>query len=230
MDYIPRNDAGTRVWLNNFAEVIQRDPGAVGVAADDAVMLATLAENLDRAIDIAQNPVTRTMNTVAAKDAAREEAVRTFRKFATQIKANPNISVEVKMALGLNVKESRSTPRIAQPCTAPIIQFMAARPEGREVVYIMRYADQMTPESRAKPPGVMQLQLHAIFNELVSSEPAEFDSNRLVLVGAFTTTPFRLTFGPEHNNKLATFYGRWATRTGLTGPWSQPEVLAISSL
>lgn len=48
------------------------------------------------------------------------------------------------------------------------------------------------------------------------------------LVGSFTKQPFELSFGPEHLGRQITLYGRWATRTGLCGPWSPPLVMTIA--
>ena len=74
---IPRDDLGLDFWLGNFAAAIGEDPAAAGVTADEAAELAALSESYSAALQLAIRPGTRSADTIALKDAARDRAVGT---------------------------------------------------------------------------------------------------------------------------------------------------------
>lgn len=150
--YIPETDAGARQWLNNFAAIVASDPAAVGLTVADATTLTALAETYDALFDAANNPITRTPGIIADKDAARNQAVATFRTYAQQVKRNAGVSDQQKLDLGLHLDDSSLTP-IPAPVTVPLLAIVAAE----SGLHTLRYADSQTPASRAKPLCALQL-------------------------------------------------------------------------
>lgn len=216
--YIPETDSGARQWLNNFAAIVANDPAAVGLVAADASTLTALADAYDALFNAANNPITRTSGVIADKDAARNQAVETFRVYAQQIKRNAGVSDQQKLDLGIHLDDSTLTP-IPAPVTAPLLAVVSAE----SGLHTLRYADSQTPASRRKPPGAIQLLLYVAIEDQPTADPGE-----ALFVGAFTKQPFQVAFEPENAGKTATYFARWQTRTGLVGPWSLPVAMQIS--
>jgi hypothetical protein len=55
------------------------------------------------------------------------------------------------------------------------------------------------------------------------------DPEQAKFIGKFTRNPIAVGFQAEDNGKQATYFGRWASRKGETGPWSAPVTMAIAA-
>ena len=82
----------------------------------------------------------------------------------------------------------------------------------------------MTPDSRGKPVGVTQLLLFVH----VGTDPV-FDASLAQLHGLFTRNPVAVGFDEADDGKVATYFARWATLKGETGPWSLPVSMRIAA-
>jgi hypothetical protein len=76
---------------------------------------------------------------------------------------------------------------------------------------------------RAKPEGVIQLELRRTVETGANPDPGAAGP-----VGVFTKQPVMVEQDPADAGKTATYFGRWVTRTGLTGPWSLPIAMTIA--
>jgi hypothetical protein len=217
--FIPDDDAGIRLFLNNFAEVVAQNPAACGLTASDSATLTALAQAYDELYVLANNPLTRTTPVVAEKDAARNQAVETVRIYATQIKANLGVPEQLKIALGIHIDDTTRTP-IPAPQTSPVLTV-----EATNALHEIRFSDSMTPGMRAKPPGAIQLQL---FRAMGDSSIA--DVSEAQFIGAHSRQPILLTYDPTPANtgKTATYFARWCTAKGLVGPWGPPVAATIA--
>lgn len=216
--YMPDTDSGIRDWLNNFAQIVSIDPAAVALSSSDAATLTSLAAAYDAAYVLAVNPVTRTTPIVGNKDAARNQAVETFRVYATQVKGNLGVSDEMKLALGLHLNDTTRSP-IPAPTTEPLLAII----DARSGVHTLRYADSTTPTSRSKPAGTIQLQLWVA----IEVEPTA-DVTKAQFHGVYTKQPIQIAFDPANAGKTASYFARWITRTGLVGPWSLPVAMIVA--
>lgn len=216
--YVPKSDAGKRAWLNNFADRVAADPARYALTAADAKTLAALAKAYDRAYDLANDPRTKNPGMTAEKDAARNQAVATFRTYAMQIKRNLGIPDAWKLELGIHLDDRSMTP-IPAPTTAPILHVVSAQ----SGMHTLRYADSQTPSSRAKAPGSIALELVVAVGDEATS-----DVHEAIGAGLFTQQPFQIEYEAENAGKVATYFGRWVTRRGLTGPWSLPVSMTIA--
>jgi hypothetical protein len=134
------------------------------------------------------------------------------------LKTNVGLSPQQKLALGLNIGDASRGP-IRPPETSPLLTIIAAT----HLAHTLRYADAATPARRAKPPGAMQLQLHRTVGPAAVSNP-----QHAAFYGAFTRQPLEVAFDPADQGQVATYFARWATRTGLTGPWSLPVHMTVA--
>jgi hypothetical protein len=208
--YIPAKDALFASWSQNFSDVIEADPGLYGLQAADAVAIASVNDTFQAAYTLAIDPGTRTKVTVAAKDLARNQAKVLERSYAQIIQANVGVTQDAKTAAGLTVRDVTRTP-IPAPATNPI----AALAGGQPLNILIRWHDVNTPLSRAKPYGVMALEIYAATSATVISDPT-----MLPFKGLDTRNPLTITFSASDANKTAYMAFRYVTRRGLVGPWS----------
>jgi hypothetical protein len=215
---MPRTDAELSVWFHNFAAIIAEDPAAARVAVDEAAELAALADAYNKALNLALAPDTRTANTIALKDAARDKADRAFRRVRNRIRTDDRVTDALKLELGIRPAEKAARRRLPAPTTAPLLTLVSAV----HGAHILRYADSATPDCSRKPHGVQQLQLFMAVGDREAASPDEAS-----YLAAFTRSPFEVECDDAHDGLMATYFGRWCTRTALVGPWSAPVSMTI---
>lgn len=215
--YIPPRDTDLSAWSANFAALITAAPALYGLLPADAVIIAATDNTWQADLAIALAPVTRTEPAIAAKNSSKLAGVDTWRVYAQQIRANPGVTNADKLALGLNLPNNSPSP-IPAPPTNPLLSFLGATP----FQHTLRYADSTTPASRAKPAGAIQLQLYAQVAPTAGTDP-----NAASLVGVHTANPVAVNFSAPDVGKLATYWARWITQTGLVGPWSPSFSIGI---
>jgi hypothetical protein len=135
------------------------------------------------------------------------------------IKANPAITDGQLALLGLTVDDPTPTP-VPAPVTSPILTIVAATP----LQHTLRFADQATPDSRAKPFGAKFLEVHVT----VAAAPA-VDPDASPFHGDFTRQPVAIDYDAGDVGKSATVFGRWKTATGLVGPWSLGVSMTVAA-
>lgn len=212
--YLPPRDADFAIWLANFSTKITAVPANYGLIAGDAVIIAAQNTAFQAAFLAATTPATRTAATVAAKDAARVLAEAVARPYATAISRNPAVTDANKANVGVTLPDPSRTP-IPAPVTAPVLSVRAMIP-GQVTI---DYRDATDPTARAKPDGVVGMQLFAVFGTV----PA-VSADALSFIGQVTKTPTLLD-STGQSGKVLTMAGRWVTRAGpggmaQNGPWS----------
>jgi hypothetical protein len=141
------------------------------------------------------------------------------RPYAQQIKSSRGISNADKSALGLTIDDASSTP-VPAPTSSPILAILGATPG----MHTLRFADSNTPEKRGKPVGAIGLQLF-----IAIAAAAVADPGVARLQGFVTRQPYGVPFDSADNGKIATYFARWQTRTGLTGPWSNAISFTVAA-
>lgn len=219
MPYIPAADSSFDAWLANFNAIFATDFADWGFIAGDATALDTAYDNWHAAFLAATNPATRTPVTVATKDTMRAIAESLARSYAMIIKAFlPPVDPSVLASLGLTVDSFPPTP-IPDPLTFPVLDILQATPGQHKI----QYRDSETPTSKAKPYGVLQMELWVAIGTVAAPDPST-----AVFVATQTKSPFFVTHDPSDAGKLATYFSRWLTRTGKLGPWSSGVTMTIA--
>lgn len=216
--YIPSTDAGLSSWLTNFDGLTSVNYAAYGLTSGEATAITSVTATYVSALTAATDPGTRTPVTVAAKDAAKFAALGTVRPLAIKIRNNPGVSDETKVLLGLTVPSVIPTP-VPTPTTFPLLSVLNGTPHQ----HLIQSRDSDTPTSKKKPFGAIQMQLYCAIGTSVAPSPAG-----AVFFGVSTKSPFRVTHSSEDAGKIATYFGRWITRTGLVGPWSDGASMVIT--
>lgn len=221
MDYIPRRNTDLRDWAANFAVLISADPGVYGLSAPEAAAVQAASDAFAAANTAASDPSTRTSATVAARREARAALLLLVRRAAAIIRADDSVTAGQRAALGLTAPDGAPSP-VPAPTTFPLIGVVGATPGRHE----LRFADSATPDRRAKPPGAIGLQL---FCAVGDDPPGAAGAGAARLVGQYTANPIRVSHDPGEAGKTATYYARWVTRRGLTGPWSSAVSFTIAA-
>lgn len=213
--YVPAPDSLFTSWLDNFSALLTASPTTYGLIAGDAVAVAAVTATYDAAYALAVNPPTRTSGTIADKDAARFAAEALVRPLAVRIIRNPSVANIDRVNIGVTVPSSTPTP-VPAPVTPPALILVGAGP----LLHNLQYRDATAPLVKAKPFGVISLWLYA---QLGTS--AGIDPDAATFLGARNKTPLQVSWSSGDRGKHATYWARWATRSGPAGvpqlgPWS----------
>lgn len=220
--YMPQSDVGFRNWLMNFSRLVGENPHRYGLTLADAQIITNHYQSYDAAFTAVQAPGTRTSPAIAHKDAVKASAMASLRIYAGLIRANMGVDIQDRRDLGLGI-ENTSRARIPAPRTAPILSIICSYLGSHQ----LRFCDENTPASRRKPPGVAQLWVAMAVTD--ANQPRPNDPESAKIIGAFTKQPLFIEHDPKDNCRMATYFGRWSTATGLVGPWSLPVSMGITS-
>lgn len=211
-------DARFQTWAESFVRHLQADPARYGTSQAEADFLGSLLDKYTRALLASSSEATRTRGTIAAKQDARSALEWLCRRFARQIKENLGITDGDKLNLGIRPLNVARTP-ISCPQSNPLMSIVGAM----NTCHILRYKDS-AGDGPAKPYGASELQLFAAITDRkhAPQEEARF-------IGKFTRNPILMKFTPQQDGLVATYYARWASERGETGPFSIPISMRIAA-
>jgi hypothetical protein len=217
MDYIPAQMALFAVWLANFAALVAANPTNYGLTAADAAAITAQNDAFQAAYAESSNPATRTSATIATTAGARIAAQAVIRPYAMRINANQSVSDAQRVDIGITVRTVVPTP-IPPPSTSPALIFVQATPGRHE----LQVRDSTTPQTKAKPAGVVGLELWVATGIVAAIDPSSGVFRQVT-----TKSPFGVEFAAADKGKVATYFGRWLNRSGTSGisangPWSAP--------
>ncbi len=218
-DYIPRKDAARLQWMQNFANKLVNESSKYGVSPSDAQTVRAAVDEFEQQYRLAHTQDTRTTVTVAAKDLASNSAEAICRQYAVLIKHNAGISDDAKISLRIR-PVNRGRSRIAVPASSPLLSIVGCTPYSQT----LRYRDTYTPESSAKPFGAAFLELRVAIGDEKATDPEQARP-----AGMYTRNPIGVGFTHDDDRKRATYFARWVSRRGDTGPWSVPVSMSIAA-
>lgn len=221
--YIPGPDASFDLWSANFSTLITAVPATYGLVAGDAVAIAAVVDPWHTAYLLAVNPATRTPATIADKDAARTACEAVVRPYAQTISRNPAVSNMDKIAVGVNLPNAARTP-IPPPTTVPALSLV----NSIHFQQTLAYRDTSTPTSKAKPVGAIGADMRMTLALAPATDP---EAAKPLTVA--TKSPVVVSFTSQDVSKFATYWARWATRSGpggqvQYGDWSAPLTVVVT--
>jgi hypothetical protein len=209
-DWLDTTDAGLDTFAQNFSSLITASPATYGLDAPTAAALATAFTNYDSALTIANAPPTRTAANIATKDAFKAALITVIRTDAGIVQANPSVSNDDKISLGLPVSTGTPAP-IPPPSTFPLLSIL----DASNLVHNLQYADNTTPTSARKPAGSIGMELYVEVSATEITDPAAISYYGLV-----TRNPVAISYGSGDKGRQAYIVGRWINATGEPGPWA----------
>jgi hypothetical protein len=220
--YIPAPDALFDNWLRNFSEILTSNPTGYGLLAADATAVSGAYSTWHSSFGTATDPSTRTSATIADKDTERANAEALVRPLAVSIINNASVTNMEKVAIGVTVPSTVPTP-IPAPTTSPTLILQSAQ----TLLHTMQYRDSSAPLVKAKPFGVVSLELYAQVGVTAGIDP-----DAATYLGNFNKTPFQVQWPVAQRAKHSTYWARWVTRSGPAGvpqkgPWSDALDLVI---
>jgi hypothetical protein len=183
----------------------------------DAATLMELAQRYALAYTRAKSPETRSAVSVKHKNVVRREVWEIVRPIAMRIKRHRGIDDGQKIALGI-YPSLRGQSRIKAPSSAPQLEVL----KMQSGVQRLRFRDPANPTRFRKPYGAVALQL--LIKVARRRESSPDGAKRVKHV---TRHVFDMKFTPQETGKTATYFARWVTRRGRTGPWSRALAVTI---
>jgi len=217
--YIPQKQSLYDAWMLNFTTLLTANAALYGQTAGVAAGCAAAYATWHAAYLLTTSSSTKTKSTVAAKDAAKAACSLVVRPVAMAIRNNLGVSNSDKSNLGLTIVDQTPTP-VPPPATSPMLDVLGATP----LQHTIRFHDQNTPTSRAKPAGVFFGELHAAVSATVVSDPNTLPVNQYV-----TKQPIAVTWQQADVGKTAYYAMRWVNRRGQVGPWSPIATFTVAN-
>lgn len=205
-DYIPRGDAEFSVWEKDFIAYVTPRAVVWNYSADVYAELISLQSAWQVAFEVADSKTNRTSAEIQAKITARDNYEAALRSFVQGwIAKNTLVTDSDRRLLGVTVPKKTRTP-VAIPETAP----QGAVDFSEHLQHAISFVDEETPQSKAKPEGVLGCQIWRMFQ----------DETEFRFVATPTKSPYVINYSREDLQKMVTYQVRWVNTKSEWGPWS----------
>ncbi len=209
-DFIPSSDAEFRLWAQNFSTYVAANFVALGLVLDDSDGLGAVVIDFANAHDALLAAKAAAQGAREVKDATRAIAVEQIRTLVRRLQASTIVSDEERQNLGITV---RSTER--EPLPAPLTRPIPVIDAGQRLRHIIRYTDEATPLSRARPVGAIGCEIGVKLGG-----PPPIDASELTVLALHPRSPFTTEYPGTRANTSAHYMLRWVGTRGDKGPWS----------
>lgn len=210
-DYIPQSDGDFDAWQMNFRNKLTASPATYGIDQATADQIKALSNAWDTKYDKSVSAQEAARAAVGEKDAARGAFIALIRPTVARIQVDPAVSDGSKQAAGLPIRSTSRSPN-PPPDTRPLVDVDASQ----RLRHIVKFRDEATPRSTAKPHGVRACQVWV----KVGGEPPK-DASELTYLADDSRSPYLAEFEGEDGGKTAYYWLRWINTRGETGPWSE---------
>ena len=222
-DYIPGSDTEFLAWATNFASYAGAHLADLGIDAADIAPIAsgrtdfytTMHENLT-AQQAAQSAR-------QAKDASRDALESLIRQLVRQLQASGDVDNSERAALGITVPDTIRTASAGGIDTRPIGSVDTSQRLRHEI----RFSDEATPTSRAKPAGIMGCEIWV--KVAPTGEAAPTNADELSFISMDTASPYIVEYDGKDGGKTAHYMLRWVKTSGDKGPWSETISATITT-
>ncbi len=217
-DYIPRPDADFNVWQSRFLNYVDANQAALGLTAADLTPLTAAQTTWGNDYDAHTAAQAAAQGAQQTKKNTRDSFESSLRSLVRRLQGLPSLTEAQRAEMGVG---SRDTPRTTTgvPTTRPI----ASVDTSQRLRHTVNFTDETTPNSRAKPEGMMGCEIW-----VKVGDPAPADPDQLQFLATDTRTPYVAVYGGEDAGKVAHYMLRWVNRKGEQGPWSQTVSATIT--
>jgi len=222
-DYIPGSDTEFQAWAANF--ITYAGVHAVELGIDPADMVTIGADFTDFATKMGANVAAQQAAQAArqAKDDSRDTLESAIRQLVRQLQASGDVDDSERAALGITIPDTVRTQSTGGIDTRPIGMVDTSQRLRHEI----RFVDEATPTSRAKPAGVMGCEIWVKVAAQGEAPPA--DPGELSFVSMDTASPYIAEYDGADGGKTAHYMLRWCKSGGEKGPWSETISATITA-
>ncbi len=210
-DYIPRPDDQYGEFSENLHTKTSGAPASFGLSAADVTNETAAHTAWDTAYSAHVSAQTSAATAQQTKDTARGVLETIQRALVGQIQKRPATTDAQRTDLRITVPDNTPTAPINSIDTWPV----ATVDTSTSLRHRLDFRDSGTPNSRAKPDGVMLCEIWEYIGDT-----APVDENAYVFLASETKTPHRNDFPAADARKTAFYRLRWKLKSGNYGPWS----------
>ena len=220
--FIPRSDGAFDVWQANFEAYVQGHHAELGLPADVATRLGDARAGWENAYS--EHTAARQAAAAARQVKAdrRSDYDRLIREVARRIQADESITDGQRAALDITVRDETPTPAAA-PATRPLVKVDFSK----RLRHTVSYADEATPTRRARPRGVMGVEVWVKVSARGEPPPSGPSDLRFLMLS--TRTPAITEFTGPEGGKTAHYMLRWLSTRGEAGPWSETASATVGA-
>ena len=218
-DYIPDSDADFLAWLNNFVNYGNLNLAQLHLVAADFSPFLGLREQFTDALTNNEAAQANARGARVTKDNLRDHIEELIRPFVGRLQGTAGITDEQRENLGITVR-STTRSRVAAPTTRPVVTIDTRQRLEHTIIFV----DELTPSSKAKPPGVQGCEIYMKVGGALPAGPSE-----LKYLATDTRTPYVVEFEGTQGGQIAYYMLRWISTRGETGPWSQTVSATITA-
>ena len=221
-DYIPGSDTEFLAWATNFVTYATAHVVDLGITPADIAPIATGQTGFDTKLSANVTAQQAAQSARQAKDASRDTLESLIRELVRQLQASGDVDDAERAALGITIPDTIPTSAGGID-TRPIGTVDTSQRLRHEI----RFSDEATPTSRAKPAGVMGCEIWVKVAATGEAPPA--DPDELSFVAMDTATPYIVEYDGADGGKTAHYMLRWVKSGGEKGPWSETISATITA-
>ncbi len=221
-DYLPRSDGEFDAWQVNFLAYAATHRVELGLGLLDVAPAVDAGEqwHADYLEHVAAQQAAR--SATQSKNASRRALVALVRPLVAKIQASAAVEDAERAALGITVPDRTRTP-IGSPTSRPLVKVDFSKRLSHRIAF----ADEKTPLHRARPRGMMGVEVWVKVTALGEAQPAgPADLSFLMLA---TRSPAVAEYGGADAGKTAHYMVRWLSRRAEPGPWSETASATIGA-
>ena len=217
-NYIPRADSEFNTWQTNFLNYVGANLASLGLTAADLTPLTTAQTSWGSDYTAHVTAQTAASSALQTKETSRDSFETSLRSLVRRLQGLPTLTDAQRAAMNITLRETTRTAN-AVPDTRPV----ATVDTSQRLRHTISFTDETTPNTRAKPDGVMGCEIW-----VKVGDPAPTDPSQLQFLGTDTRTPYVAEYGGEDAGKVAHYMLRWVNTKGEQGPWSQTVSATIT--
>ena len=217
--YIPHADPAFDTWQQNFITYLGAHYTDLGLAPEEIVPPITAQTTWTSDYAAHATAQAAAQSARQAKDDARTAFEDAIRSLVRRLQASPDVDDTEREAMGITVADTTATAA-AEPASRPLVSVDTSQ----RLRHVIAFVDENTPTRKAKPKGVMGVELWVKIGDPVPTDPAE-----LTFLAVDTRTPYTADYGGEDGGKTAHYMLRWVNTTGEKGPWSETASATIGA-
>jgi len=222
-DYIPSSDTGLQAWVDNFITYANDHLVELGISPTDMILISD--GRVDFGMKMTANVTAQQTAQSArqAKDDSRDALELLLRTLVKKLQASSDVDDTERAALGITVPDRIRTTSAGGISTRPI----GAVDTSQRLRHEIRFSDEATPTSRAKPAGVMGCEIWV--KVLPAGEAAPTSADELSFLSLDTASPYIAEYDGANGGKTAHYMLRWVKSGGDKGPWSETISATITA-